>query len=193
MTLISEILIAVALTLVGTALISYIISIYNGLVQLRNNINKAWANIDVLLKQRHDELPKLIETVRGYMQYESGLLNELVKVRESEEVAKTIHEKALASEAVSRGLVALFARAEAYPDLKANETYSHLQQRISGLENNLADRREFYNDSVNQLNIRIESFPDMYMAKLMDLQLHEMFRVSEEEKVDVEIKLFPPK
>jgi|SRR5438445_10098716 len=177
------------LFLVVVAFVVYFVSIFNGLVRLRNNITKSWANIDVILKQRHDELPKLLDTVKGYMRYERGLLTDLTKLRESWSKANTLGDKAKVSDQISKALVTLFARAENYPNLKANENFQQLQQRISGLESELADRREFYNDSVTQFNIRIQSFPDMFVARMMHLQPSTMFQVGAEEKTDVKIDL----
>ncbi|MBU2561445.1 MAG: LemA family protein [Nanoarchaeota archaeon] len=180
------ILVVVILVVVG--ILGYFIGIYNGLVRLRNNIKKSWGNIDVLLKQRTDELPKLIASVKGYMKHEKGVLTEITNARSAIMKAKTMPEKAAADSQISAALKTLFAVAENYPQLKANENFMHLQQRISGIENELADRREFYNDSANQFNIRIESFPDMIVANVMKLTPKEMFKVSEEDKKDVKVE-----
>jgi|SRR3989338_509282 len=181
------ILIVIAFVVIG--IISYIVSIYNGLVQLKNNIKKSWANINVLLKQRSDELPKLIASVKGYMKHESKVLTELTKARTSFLNAKSISDKAKASNQISDALKTIFAVSENYPNLKANENFMQLQSRISGIENELADRREFYNDSVNNFNIRIESFPDSIVAKKMNLtEPEKMFEVTEEDKKDVKVK-----
>jgi LemA protein len=133
-------------------LVVYIIVIYNNLVSLKHNISKAWANIDVLLKQRHDELPKLVETCKQYMQFEQETLEKVMAARSSVAQAQQqgdIPALGQAEGALRLGLGGLFAVAEAYPDLKADETFQHLQARITGLENAIADRREFYNESVN--------------------------------------------
>ncbi|MBI2675022.1 MAG: LemA family protein [Candidatus Aenigmarchaeota archaeon] len=177
----------IVLAVLGIA--AYIVSIYNGLVRLKNDIKKAWANIDVLLKQRSDELPKLIESVKGYMKHEREVLTSLTKARTEFLKAKSMSEKAAADGMISQALKSIFAVAENYPQLKASENFIQLQNRISGLENELADRREFYNDSANEFNIRIESFPDTIIAGMMGLrQPAEMFKVAEEEKKDVEVK-----
>lgn len=174
--------------LAGIAAVYYVVSIYNGLIQLKNNIRKSWANIDVLLKQRADELPKLIESVKGYMAHESGVLTAVTQARTAFLEAKTIPQKAAADTMISGALKTLFAVAENYPNLKANENFLQLQNRISGLENEIADRREFYNDSVNSFNIRIQSIPDVMVARMMGLtQSESMFKVSEEEKLDVAV------
>lgn len=180
------IVVVVVLVLIG--LVGYIVGIYNGLVRLRNNIKKSWGNINVLLKQRTDELPKLIASVKGYMKHEKSLLTDITKARSAIMKAKTMSEKAAADNQISATLKSLFAVAENYPQLKANENFMHLQDRISGIENELADRREFYNDSVNTFNIRIESFPDMIIANMMKLTPKEMFEVSEADKKDVKVE-----
>ena len=176
------------LLIVAIVIIGYIVTIYNGLIKLKNNIKKSWANIDVLLKQRSDELPKLIATVKGYMKHEKEVLENLTKARTNFLNANTVAETAAADNMISGALKSLFAVAENYPNLKANENFMQLQNRISGIENEIADRREFYNDSVNQYNIRIQSIPDVIVARMMGYTDEEMFEVAETDKQDVEIK-----
>ena len=176
------------LLIVAVVIIGYIVTIYNGLIKLKNNIKKSWANIDVLLKQRSDELPKLIATVKGYMKHEKEVLENLTKARTNFLNANTVAETAAADNMISGALKSLFAVAENYPNLKANENFMQLQNRISGIENEIADRREFYNDSVNQYNIRIQSIPDVIVARIMGYNNEEMFEVAEIDKQDVEIK-----
>lgn len=171
--------------LVGFGL--YAMSAYNGLIQLKNNIKKSWSNIDVLLKQRSDELPKLLASVKGYMKHERTTLENVTKARTSFMNAKSMGDKAAADNMLTGALKTLFAVSENYPELKADKSFQQLQGRISGIENELADRREFYNDSANQFNIRIQSFPDMIIANFMKLTEQEMFKVSEEDRKDVEI------
>lgn len=178
-------------TIVGlfaVGIVAYLVFIFNGLIRLKNNIKKSWANINVLLKQRSDELPKLINSVKGYMKYEKNVLTEVTKARTAFMNAKSMSEKAAADNMITGALKSLFAVAENYPKLKANENFMQLQGRISGLENELADRREFYNDSVNTYNIRIQSLPDTFVARLMKYEAEEMFKVKEEDKKDVEVK-----
>jgi LemA protein len=165
----------------------YFVIIYNGLIKLRNNINKSWANIDVLLKQRHDELPKLIDVCKGYMKYEQETFKLITEARAFYNKAKTVGEKARADLMEAGALKNLFAVAERYPDLKANENFKHLQSRVSGLENEIADRRELYNDSANNFNIRIQSIPDVLVARMLRYAPKEMFKVSEANKEDVKI------
>ena len=167
----------------------YFITIYNSLVRLRNDIDKAWSNIDVLLKQRHDELPKLIETCKGYMQYEQKTFQLVTEARTAFLRAGSVTEKAQADNMMTGALKTLFAVAEKYPDLKANNNFMQLQGRISELEERIADRREFFNDDVNTYNIRIQQLPDVFVAKLLSLQRRDLFKVSDEDRRDVEVKL----
>lgn len=169
----------------------YFITIYNNLVQLKHNVSKAWSNIDVLLKQRHDELPKLVETCKQYMGYEQETLEKVMQARAAVSSAREKGDVKGVGQAESQlrmGLGNLFAVAEAYPELKANESFQHLQARISGLENAIADRREFYNESVNNLNVRIEQFPDVIVARNLGFKAADLLEFSEEEKKDVDIK-----
>jgi len=172
-------------------LVVYIIVIYNNLVSLKHNISKAWANIDVLLKQRHDELPKLVETCKQYMQFEQETLEKVMAARSSVAQAQQqgdIPALGQAEGALRLGLGGLFAVAEAYPDLKADETFQHLQARITGLENAIADRREFYNESVNVNNVRIEQFPDLIIARFFKFKAHSLLEFADHELTDVNIK-----
>lgn len=174
----------------GFFLFIYFTIIYNNLVSLKNNAKKAWANIDVLLKQRNDELPKLIQTCKQYMQYEKETLEKITRVRQEAVDARLKSDMVAMGQAETtlRGALGnLFALAENYPQLKANETYAHLQKRISGLENSIADRRELYNESVTLNNIRIEQFPDVLVAKLFGFKhfVTLEFNASDLEDVDV--------
>lgn len=172
-------------------LLVYIVVIYNNLVSLKHNVSKAWSNIDVLLKQRHDELPKLVETCRQYMQYEQETLEKVMQARASVASAQQqgdIGQLGQAEGALRLGLGNLFALAEAYPELKADETFQHLQARISGLENAIADRREFYNESVNINNVRIEQFPDVIIARTFNFKAFTLLEFSAEEMADVNLR-----
>lgn len=184
-----SILVGLIVFLFAAGLLIYVVIIYNGLVRLRNDIDKAWANIDVLLKQRHDELPNLVATVKGYMQYEQQTLERITQARTAFTQATTVGQKAQADLLVTGALRGLFAVAENYPDLKANTNFLQLQKRISELEDMIADRREFFNDDVNTYNVRIQQLPDVLIASLMGLQKKEMFKVSDEDRRQVEIDL----
>jgi LemA protein len=170
------------------------VMIYNNLVQVKHNVSKAWANIDVLLKQRHDELPKLVETCKQYMKFEQDTLTRVMEARSRVSTAREQQNiGALGpAEGMLRGALGnLFALAEAYPDLKTNQTFQQLQIRISSLENAIADRREFYNESVNVNNVRIEQFPDSIVAGTFNFKPAPLLEFSAEEKADVDVgKLF---
>ncbi len=171
--------------------ILYCITLYNGLVSLKHAVGKHLANIDVLLKQRHDELPKLVETCKQYMQYEQETLEQVISARNQVASAQAngdIVGLGTAETSLRKGLGQLFALAENYPELKANDTFKHLQQRISGLENAIADRREVYNEAVNNNNVRIEQFPDVLIAKAFTFSGFELLEFSEEEVRDVDVK-----
>src|SRR3989304_4254081 len=140
----------------------------NNFVRLMNNIAQSWSNIDVLLKQRHDELPKLVEACKQYMKHERGVLEKVTEARAAVGRAREAGDVAAVGAAETQlraGLMNLFAVAENYPELRANEKFQHLQNRLSQLEAQIADRREFYNDSVNANNVRIEQFPDALIAR----------------------------
>ena len=178
--------------LVGIAVVLvFAITLYNGLVTLKHNVSKAWSNIDVLLKQRHDELPKLVEICKQYMSYEKDTLERVVAARAAVFSAREAGDVARVGSAetlLRRGLGNLFAVAESYPDLKANQNFKHLRDRITTLENTIADRREFYNDSVNLNNVRIETFPDLIIARIFGFGARPLLDFSEAEKKDVDLK-----
>jgi LemA protein len=174
---------------VGLAI--YIVSIYNHLVRIKHNVSKAWSNIDVLLKQRHDEIPKLVETCKQYMKFEQETLEKVMQARSQVSQARQnqdIPRLGLAEGALRMGLGQLFALAEDYPDLRANENFQHLQSRISTLENTIADRREFYNESTNINNIGIETFPDLIVARLFGFGPRDLLEFEASEIVDVNVK-----
>jgi len=175
------------LVFVAAGLLIYLGTLYNGLVALRNDIDKAWANIDVLLKQRHDELPRLADVCKGYMQYERETLQQLTQARASYAAAVTVNQKAQLSGAVSASVQRLLATAENYPDLKANATFLDLQERITGLENQIADRREFYNDAINLFNTRIRQMPDALIASMAGFKARQLFQVTTAEKLPVPV------
>jgi len=169
----------------------YGISLYNHLVGVKHAVAKAWANIDVLLKQRHDELPKLVEACKQYMQHERGVLEKVTQARAAVHSAREAGDVAAVGAAETHlraGLMDLFAVAENYPELRANENFQHLQNRISQLEAQIADRREFYNDSVNANNVRIETFPDNVIATLFRFEPKSLLKFTESETRDVNVK-----
>ena len=180
----------VVILALAVVLIAYVTGIYNGLVNLRENVKVAWANIDVLLKQRHDELPKLVETCKRYMQFEQDTLEKVMRARASVSQASTTGNVAAvgaAEQQLRAGVGRLFAVAESYPQLKTDETFKQLQGRITALEESIADRRELYNDQVNLNNIRVKVFPDVMIAQRFGFQPAQFLEFSSEEKRDVDV------
>ncbi len=164
---------------------------YNNLVNMKHAVSKAWSNIDVLLKQRHDELPKLVETCKQYKQFEQATLQQVTEARgrvHEARIKQDVPALGQAESALRAGLGGIFATVEAYPELKAVETFQHLLGRITGLENAIADRREFYNESVNVNNVRVEQFPDVLIASFFRFKTFDLLRFSDAEKKDVDIK-----
>lgn len=183
-----------SLTLIIVLVVALIIglyagAIYNNLVRLKHQVAKAWSNIDVMLKQRHDELPNLVAVCREYMSYEQETLQRVVEARSAVSSARQrgdVRGLGQAEEVLRGGLDRLFALAENYPDLKANASFQQLSQRISYLEDSIADRRELYNDSVNVNNMRIEQLPDLLIARLFGFKPSELLEFAEaREVVDV--------
>jgi len=182
---------SVALLVVLFLLAAYAVTLYNGLIRLKHGVSKAWSNIDVLLRQRHEELPKLVEACKQHMQYEQNTLERVVSARAAVSAARERGDVGALGKAESglrQGLGQLFALAENYPELRASESFRHLQQRISGLENGIADRRELYNEAVNLNNVRIEQFPDLLIARLAGSRPAELLMFSEADKADADLK-----
>lgn len=172
-------------------IILYVVMIYNNLVRLKHNVSQAWSNIDVLMKQRHDELPKLVETCKQYMKYEKGVLEKVTQARAMVARARESGDVGALGAAETQlrlGLNNLYAVAENYPELRANEQFQHLQNRISQLEAQIADRREFYNDSVNANNIRIDQFPDTMVARVFNFRPRKLLEFDHSELRDVNVK-----
>ena len=176
------------LLLFAVGVFVYSVMLYNELVRLRNDNDRAWANVDVLLKQRHDEIPNMVETVKGYMQHEQQTLLAVTQARAASMNAASIRQKAQADLKMTGAVRALFAVAENYPQLKANENFLKLQMRITELEERIADRREFFNDDVNTYNTRIGQIPYVFVASFMSLKPRDMFKVSDEDRRLIEVK-----
>src|SRR5687767_13234745 len=146
------------------ALIAYIIFIYNGLVAMRQRVNQAFADVDVQLKQRHDLIPNLVETVKGYAAHERGTLEAVVQARNAAVAAQGPAAQAAAENVLTGALRQLFALSEAYPDLKANQNFQQLQMELSDLENKIAAARRFFNNAVQEYNTGIQQFPAVLIA-----------------------------
>ena len=186
----------VVLLLAGLVIVVYLVMLYNGLVSVKNNVALAWANIDVLLRQRHDELPKLVEVCKNYKQFEQETLVRIAEARSRVAAARetrNIGALGPAEAALRSGVAGVFAVAERYPELKANANFMQLQARITGLENAIADRREFYNESVNVNNVRIEQFPDVIVARAFKFGEARLLQFDARETADVDVgSLFKP-
>jgi LemA protein len=184
--------ILIAFVLAAIIVGGYLVGIYNQLVQVKVNVDKSWANIEVLEKQRYDEIPKLVKVCEGYMQYERGTLEKVIEARSRFLSAKGPSDMAQAGEQLGGALKSLFALAEAYPDLKANANFTQLQQRVSALENEIADRREFYNESVTINNARIQQVPYVFLVGMLSMTAREMYKVAASERVSPDIKFAMP-
>jgi LemA protein len=181
----------VAAGAVFIGLVLYLVGAYNALVQVRANVEKAWSNIDVLLKQRHDELPNLVETCKGYVKHEAAVLETISRLRGDYEKAGGIDEKARIENDLDRQMRAFNLTVEGYPDLKSSQNFLKIQERISALESSIADRREFFNDSVSIYNIRMQRIPEVFLAGPLGFRKLEFLDVPAKEKENVRVG-FPP-
>jgi LemA protein len=164
--------------LVGVAL--YAVGQYNGLVRARNEVKNAWSSIDVQLKRRHDLIPNLIEAVKGYASYERGTLDAVVKARQQAvSFTGSVEERAKVENALTQSLRSLFALAEAYPDLKANQNFLALQEELAGTENKIGFARQYYNDAAMRFKNRVEMFPSNLIAGVFNFQAEPFFQMEE--------------
>lgn len=182
-----SITVAFVLLLVVVGVVAYAVTIYNGLVQVKHNVDQAWANIDVLLKQRADELGKLIDSVKAYLGYERDLLTRLTTLRTQVARGGPDESRLAAEREIGTTMARVFAVAENYPELKSSTNFLELQRRITGLEEQIAHRREFYNDAVNINNVRLEQFPGNLLAASAGLQRRPLFEATAEERADVNV------
>lgn len=173
--------------LLGVAAIAYGLAVYNGLIDVKHQVEQAWSNIDVLLRQRHDELPKLIDAVKGYLTHERTLLERVTALRTRAGQGGTDAERLAAEDALSRGVGRLLGIAEGYPELKASANFVELQRRIAALEEQIAHRREYYNAAVNLNNVRLEQIPYALLAGVAGLRRAAPFIATAEERADVEV------
>lgn len=166
---------------------------YNGLVALRAQLERAWSNIDVILKQRYDEIPQLIQVIEQYAGYESGLLKALADARAHYGQASSVNDKIKASQEISLALRGVMSIGENYPQLKTNDGFMQLQTRISALENTISDRRESYNECVANFNTRIEQFPSSIAAGFLNYRRQTMFEATAAERTAPSLKMNLPK
>jgi len=162
-------------------LVLWVIFVYNGFVRLMNRAEEAWADIDVQLKRRYDLIPNLVNTVKGYMTHERGTLEKVTEMRAKAMQAGSVGEHAQSENMLSEALKSLFAVAENYPDLKANQNFLELQRELSDTENKIQAARRFYNTNVRDLNTKVESFPANIIAKMFSFVQKEFFELGENE------------
>ena len=168
----------VLVLVVIVVVVFWMMGMYNGLVRSRNEVKNSWGQIDVQLKRRHDLIPNLVETVKGYMAHERGTLEAVTKARQQAvQVTGDVAERAKAENALSQTLRSLFAVAEAYPDLKANQNFLALQEELTSTENKISFARQYYNDAVLRLNNKIQMFPSNIMANMFNFQQEKFFEV----------------
>ena len=172
----------VILALVVLGLLNVIVSTYNRLIMLSYNVDKSFGNIDILLKQRADEIPNIIKVVKESMKFEESMLTKLTELRTQFLSASSTEEKVELSNQMQNQLKSIFAVAENYPDIKTSQNFLLLQNRVSQIEDAIADRREFFNESVTMYNIGIAEFPDLILAKLLMYKKKQLLQISEQEK-----------
>ncbi len=166
-------------------IVGYFIYIYNNLVSLRQGVQSAWSDIDVQLKRRYNLIPALVDTVKGYKEYEASTLEKVVKARQMGMSANSVKEHEVADNILSQALGKLFALSEAYPDLKANSNFLNLQEQLGEIEDSIQNSRRYYNAIVRDYNTAIESFPDVLIAKKFNFTTKEFFELDEAEREDV--------
>ena len=162
--------------------------LYNGLVGLRNKIDNAFAQIDVQLNRRHDLIPNLVETVKGYAAHESSTLEAVIAARNQATAATGTAEKAQAENVLTGALKSLFAVSEAYPDLKANQGFQQLQTELASTEDRIAFSRQFFNDIVRAYNTKVQTFPSMIVARIGNFSEREYFEADETSRQNVQVK-----
>jgi LemA protein len=177
----------VILVILILLLIGGVVSIYNGLITVSNNVRKAWKNIDVVLQQRNEELPKLVDTCKGYLKHEREMLTKITELRTGYAAAGQIRQKVRIENELAELLKQIRIVAEQYPDLKAAQGFLQIQERVSALESKIADYREAFNDAANTYNIQIRRFPDLLLARTMNYEEHPFLEVPSEKKQDVKM------
>lgn len=173
----------------GVSLLVMGIGIYNALIALRNQVDRAWANIDVILKQRFDEIPQLVQVVEQYAQFEKAQIAAVTTARTRYGSAQSMDQKVVAAQEMTLALRGVMAIGEAYPELKANQNFIQLQGRVSQLENDISDRREVFNEAVTNLNTRIQQFPDVIFAGMLGYKSLRLFEVAASDKLVPSLKM----
>jgi LemA protein len=169
-------------------LILWFIAIYNRFVTLRNRVEEGFSTMDVYMKKRYDLVPNLVETVKGYAKHESSTFEKVVKARNMAMSAQTVEQRAEGENMLTGTLKSLFALAESYPELKANQNFLDLQGQLTGLENDIASSRKYYNALVREFNIAREAFPSVIVAGMMRLEKKQMFEIDDAERQNVKVQ-----
>jgi len=177
-----------AVLVVGVVLVGWVITSYNGFIKLRKRLENATSDIDVQLKRRYDLIPNLMETVKGYAAHEQGTFEKVIKARNAAMSAVGNEAKLKAENELSQTLKSIFALAEAYPDLKANQNFLELQRELTDTEDKIQAARRFYNSVGRDLNIKVETVPSNIIARLFGFTVVELFKAGEEEKKNVQVK-----
>jgi LemA protein len=180
--------IGIIILVVVVLLLLWVATTYNGFVSLKNKVNDQWSQIDVQLKRRFDLIPNLVETVKGYAKHESDTLEDIVKARNAYSTAATPDDQMKADGELTKGISKLFALAESYPDLKANENFLSLQSELSETEDKISYARQFYNDIVMKYNTKVETFPSNIIANMFKFTKKDFFAAAENEKENVKVK-----
>ena len=176
------------LLIVLAVIVLIVIGLYNRLVALRNQSDEAWSGIDVQLKRRYDLIPNIVETVKGYAQHEQGTLEKVIQARNAAISTSGVEGKAAAENQLTGALKSIFALAESYPDLKANQNFSELQRSLSEIEENLQLARRFYNAVVRDLNTACESFPSVLVANIFGFSKRQFFEIADGERANVKVQ-----
>jgi len=180
--------IGLILLIIAAVILAWLIAVYNGLIRLKNRVDEAWSDIDVQLKRRYDLIPNLVSTVKGYAAHEKEVFEKVTEARARAMGAGTAQDKAQAENMLSNTLKSLFAVAEAYPDLKANQNFLELQRELTDTEDKIQASRRFYNGNVRDFNIKIEVFPNNLIAGMLKFAKREFFETAEEQKEPVKVE-----
>lgn len=176
------------LILIGGAILLWLIWLFNSLIRMRNRVDEAWSDIDVQLKRRHDLIPNLVNTVKGYAKHEKGVFEEVTKARSNAINAKSPAAHAQAENMLTGALKSLFAVSEAYPDLKASDNFLHLQRELTDAEDKIQAARRFYNGNVRDFNTKVQVFPSNLVAGVLGFKKYEFFEAQASERENVEVK-----
>lgn len=179
-------IVLIIVSVVGLAA-AFFVLLYNGLIRLKNKVEEAWSDIDVQLKRRYDLIPNLVSTVKGYAKHEKGVFEEVTKARTAAMGAQTVAEHDKAENMLSGALKSLFAVAENYPDLKADQNFLDLQQQLAALEEEIQKSRRYYNGNVREFNTKIQVFPNNLFANMLGFKNYDFFEAEEGEKENVKV------